>query len=38
MMNRTFANAAWAFGIIATFLTLVGAGCLLAKWAWVMLV
>lgn len=38
MTSRTFANAALAFGIIATCLTLVGAGCLLAKWAWVMLV
>lgn len=38
MMSRIFANTALAFGIIMTCLTLVGAGCLLAKWAWVMLV
>lgn len=38
MMSRIFANAALAFGIMMACLTLVGAGCLLAKWAWVMLV
>lgn len=38
MTSRIFANAALAFGIIMTCLALVGAGCLLAKWAWVMLV
>lgn len=38
MVSRTFANAAWAFGIMMVCLALVGAGCLLAKWAWIMLV
>lgn len=38
MMSRTFANAAWAFGIMMVCIALVGAGCLLAKWAWIMLV
>lgn len=38
MTSRTFANAAWIFGIMMTCLALVGAGCLLAKWVWVMLV
>ena len=38
MTSRIFANAVLAFGIIMTCLALVGAGCLLAKWAWVMLV
>ena len=37
MMSRTFANAALAFGIMMACLALVGAGCLLAKWAWAML-
>ena len=38
MTSRTFANAALAFGIVTVCLALVGAGCLLAKWAWIVLV